>query len=372
MFRRTVGALMALSLLTPAAQAQRKEPQKREPPKPIEKAQPAATMSLIGEIKRVVKGDESPVLHLGMAPSGATVVEFPANDRYFAVHASDIGDWIRIEKSPSRLTDNHLVLRPGKDLQEGGTPALVEVQMRSGLLISLCIHPIKSAESQTRRVVVLYNRDEIVAARQKAGLAVNLGQAESEPQPKATAAAATPAPQAIEEQRTAKESPVRVATPAPAADEPAEAKIDSQLSNSLKDVLKRATTNPQQFKKWSSATNGLTVSTRAYDLNEEVRIALVAVRNVDDEPLRIMPGHPELVIETFNDKGKVVQLSQVPKRFEETTAKSQIIPGGQTVYYAIAFAPPILSTKQKLRVTVGQRAAADAPAGVDITARREK
>ena len=375
MFRRIAGILMALSLLAAATPAQRKEPKPKEPPKPAEKAQPAATMYQIGEIRRVVKGDESPVLHLGMAPSGATVIEFPALDHYFGIHASDIGDWVRIEKSPSRLTDNHIVLRPGKDLQEGGTPALVQVQMRSGLLINLCIHPVKSAEHQTRRVVVSYNRDEIVAAREKAGLAVNLGQAESESQPAVAPGAAVAAapPQRAEERRPAKEEPARASTPAPAADAPAEAKADPQLSNALKDALKRATNNPgQQFKKWSTATNGLTVATRTYDLNEEIKIALVAVRNVEDESLRILPGHPELVIETLNEKGKVVQLGEVSKRLEETTAKSQIIPGGQTVYYAIAFAPPIMSTKQKLRVTVGQRAAADAPAGADITARRKE
>lgn len=377
MFRRIAGVLMALSLLAAATPAQRKEPKPKEPPKPVEKAQPDAVVYPLSEIKRVVKGDESPFLHLGMAPSGATLIEFPASDHYFGIHASDIGDWVRIEKSPSRMTDNHLVLRPGKDLQENGTSAIVQVQMRSGLLITLCVHPVKSAERQTRRVVVSYDRNEIIAARQRAGLAVNLGQSESESQPAATpaaaVAAAAPAPQTAEEQRPAKEAPARAATPAPAADGPAEAKADPQLSNALKDALKRAMTNPsQQFKKWSTATNGLTVSTRTYDLNEEIKIALVAVRNVEDESLRILPGHPDLVLETRNDKGKVVQLGQVPKRLEETTARSQVIPGGQTVYYAIAFAPPIMSTKQKLCVTVGQRAAADAPAAAEISARRKE
>src|SRR5215813_1665544 len=41
-----------------------------------------------GEVRRTVKGDESIVLHLGMSPSGATVVEFPASDHYFG-HRSD-------------------------------------------------------------------------------------------------------------------------------------------------------------------------------------------------------------------------------------------------------------------------------------------
>ncbi len=377
MFRRIVGMLMALSLLAAVTPAQRKESKPKGPPKPAEKPQPAVTMNPMSEVRRVVRGDESPLLHLCMAPSGATVVEFPANDHYFAVHASDIGDWIRIEKSPSRVTDNHLVLRPGKDLQESWNTTLVQVQMRSGLLIALCIHPVKSAEQQTRRVVISYNRDEIIAARSRAGLAVNLGQVESESQQASTSAAAVaaaaPTPPPVEEQRGKKEPPIGAATSALGGDQPAETKTDPLLANALKDALKRASSNPsQQFKKWSSTTNGLTVATRTYDLNEEVKIALVAVRNVEDESLRILPGHPELVIETLNEKGKVVQLSQVPKRLEETTAKSQVIPGGQTVYYAIAFAPPIMSTKQKLRVTVGQRAAADAPAGADISARRKE
>jgi hypothetical protein len=375
MFTRTVVALMILApLLGPAAQAQRKNPpaartQRKEPPKPVERPQPVASLHPVSEVKRVVKGDESPLLHLCMAPSGATVIEFPARDHYFGIHTSDIGDWVRIEKSPSRLTDNHIVLRPGKDLQESWTPALVQVQMRSGLLITLCIHPVKSAEQQTRRVVVLYDRDEIVASRQKAGLAVNIGQEAAEPQPAVTTAAAAPAPQPADDPQLSQKAPA----PVPAADEPVETTTATLLSNALKDALKRATSNPQkEFKKWSSSANGLTVSTRTYDLNEETRIALVAIRNVDDEPLRILPGHPEIVIETLNDKGKVVQLSQVPKRLEETNAKTQMIPEGQTVYYAIAFAPPIMSTKQKLRVTVGQRAAADAPVAADITAKKRK
>src|SRR5262245_16311161 len=387
MLRPIVGALIMLApLLAPAAQTPRKKPptpaaaqtprkkppaaaqtRRKEPPKPAENAQPAATMFQIGEIRRVVRGDESPVLHLGMAPSGATVIEFPASDYYFGIHTSDIGDWVRIEKSPSRMTDNHIVLRPGKDLQDSGTPALVEVQMRSGLLINLCIHPTKSAEHQTRRVVVTYNRDEIIAARQRAGLAVNLGQAESEPPAAAPIAGGAPAPQTTEARQPDKEAP------GPAVDAPAEPKTDLSLLVAVKQALGKAMSDPQQqFKKWSSKTNGLTVSTRTYDINEEMRIALVAIRNVEDESLRILHGHPELVIETLNDKGKVVELSRVPKRLEETSAKSQVIPGGQTVYYAIAFAPPIMSTKQKLRVTVGQRAAADEPAAVDITARRKE
>lgn len=366
MFKRTAIALATLLLLASAAQAQ-----KKEPPKPSERPPLNDMAYQIGEIRRVVKGDDSPLLHLGMAPSGSTIIEFPASDHYFAAHTSDIGDWVRVEKSPSRLTDNHLVLRPGKDLQGSETSALVQVQMRSGLLVTLCVHPTKFAGAQTRRVVVSYNRDEIVAARQRAGLAVDLGPEERpittvrDPQP----AEAKPV---VEENVAAPPQPTAEEVAAKLAAEK-KAMVDSLLSKTLKDALRRAEVQPKQhFKKWSSATHGLSVSTRTYDLNEEIRIALVAIRNVEEETLRIMPGHPELVIETQNDKGRVVQLIAVQKRLEETSSTSQMIPGGKTVYYAIAYPPPILSTKQKLRVTVGQQAAADAPAAADITARRNE
>jgi hypothetical protein len=379
-----VSGLVSVLLLAQAAQAQRKVPRKA-PPKAVEKAQPVDDVYQAGEIRRIVKGDESPLLHLGMAASGAAVIEFPASDHYFGIHTSDIGDWVRVEKSPSRLTDNHLVLRPGKDLQGNESSALVHLQMRSGLLITLCIHPVKFAGQQTRRIVISYDRDEIVAARARAGLAVNLGPERSEVRPAISIPAAEPAPQAIEEKLPPRES---VATePAPqnieekqsaresvaAAPAPLEKKTDPQLLEALADALLKATSNPkQQFRKWSAATNGLSVSTRTYDHNEETKIALVAIRNVEDAALRIMPGHPELIVQTVNDKGRVVQLSQVQKLLEKTSAINQVIPAGQAVYYAIAFSPPIMSTKQKLCVTVGQRTAADAPADIDITARRNK
>lgn len=325
-----------------------------------------------GEIRRTVKGDESIVAHLGMAPSGATVVEFPASDRYFGVHTSDIGDWVRVEKSPTAMRDSHIVLRPGKDLEKGDVPGIVQVQMRSGVTVTLCIHAVKLAAQHTNRVVIGYDREAVVAARRKAGLAVNLGE-ESEPPP---GGGAGPAQQiaAVEEKPPTSSPANQISNAEPAGEQKEEEKrVDPKTSAALKDTLKMAVSSPhRQFIKWSSATNGLSVSTQTYDLNEEMKVALIAVRNVEDEALRILPGHPELVIETLNEKGKVVQLSKVPKRLEETSAKSQMIPGGQTVYYAIAFAPPIMSTKQKLRVTVGQRAAADAPAAVDITARRKE
>lgn len=311
------------------------------------------------EIRRIVKGDESPVLHLGMAPSGATVIEFPASDHYFGVHTSDIGDWVRVEKSPTSRIDSHLVLRPGKDLEKGESAGIVQVQMRSGLTVTLCIHPVKSAASHTNLAVIIYDRDVIVAARRAAGLAVNLGD-EKEPQP--VVAAAPPPPPAVVEEKPPLPAPP-VATAEGAVNEK---KTDPKLTEALKKALKEAMSNPgSSFKVWWGPTHGLSVSAKMRSLDENTSIALVAVKNVENTPIQILSDHPELVIETSN-KGKVIQLKSLEKLAEQATTQSNIIPGYSTVYYAVAFAPPILGKHQKVRVTVGQRNAADDPAAGNL------
>jgi hypothetical protein len=379
MFKNTIVSTLAVLLMLSFVAGAQPQRGKAERVKSQQCVSPDASHTP-GEIKRIVKGDESPVLHLGMVPSGATVIEFPASDHYFSVSTSDIGDWIRVEKSPTSRIDSHIVLRPGKDLEKSESAGIVQVQMRSGLVITLCIHPVKSSAQHTHRAVISYNRSEIIAAREKAGLATKLGEQESDP-PAVTASASGPVTtiEALKRQpnlgpvetqavATVKELERRAsvaesgetrrqeADPAPSTE--GDSKINEAVKKALMDVLK----DPKSFKKWSSATNGLSVAARGFDLDGDTRIALVAIKNIEDAPLRILPGHPDLVIETVNENGKVIHLSPIKKQHEETTAKNNLISARGTVYYAIAFAPPILSTKQRMRITVGQRNAADAPA----------
>jgi hypothetical protein len=315
-----------------------------------------------GEVRRTVKGDESIVLHMGMSPSGATVVEFPASDHYFGVHTSDIGDWVRVEKSPTSRIDSHLVLRPGKDLEKGESTGIVQVQMRSGLTVTLCIHPVKSAAQHTNRAVIVYERDAIVEARRKAGLAVNLGE---------DVAAAAPARQpAVVEEKLPIPTPAGVISDAaPVEDQLQKEKgVDPKISEALKKALKDAMADPGSlFKIWSGPSHGLSVSAKMRGLDEGARVALVAVRNVENAPIQILPGHPELVINTV-DKGKIIQIKPLEKLSEEASTRSNIIPGRATVYYAVAYAPPILGKHQIVRVTVGQRNAADDPAVANLFA----
>jgi hypothetical protein len=146
-----------------------------------------------------------------------------------------------------------------------------------------------------------------------------------------------------------------------------ENRVDPRTSAALKKVLKDAMSDPGSFKAWSGPTHGLSVATRLRNLDERVSVALVAVKNVEDAPIQILSGQPELVVETAN-KGKIIQLQPIEKLSEEASAKSNIIPGRATVYYAVAFAPPILGRQQRVRVTVGRRDVADDPAGANLTA----
>jgi hypothetical protein len=379
MFRRIVGALIALSLLTAATPAQRKpaNPKKtagknlgnKEKPGETKEGQSISQKATdppiytAGEVRRIVKGDESPVLHLGMAASGATVVEFPASDHYFGVHTSDIGDWVRVERSPTSRIDSHIVLRPGKDLEKGESAGIVQVQMKSGLTVTLCVHPVKSSAYHTNRAVIVYDRDTIVAARKNAGLAVNLGD-ESELRP--VIAAVAPEQPAVVEEKLPVPAPATVISNEAGEQKDKAKAVDPKMTKGLKKALKEAMSDSgSSFKVWSRPAHGLSVATRMRSLDDETRVALVAVKNFENTPIQILNDHPELVIETVN-KDKIIQLKRLDKLWEEATTESNIIPARSTVYYAVAFAPPILGKRQRVRVTVGQRNAADDPAAANL------
>src|SRR5262249_30871660 len=143
---------------------------------PDEAPQPQAVPYLMGEARVDIKSDQHPPIKIGMAASGITIIELPATDKFFAVHPPRNGDWVEVEKSPSMKSDTHLVLRAGKDLSQENGPAQLTVQMRSGLVLTLWIYPVKYITQQAHRCIISYNREEIIDARRSAGLAVNLGE----------------------------------------------------------------------------------------------------------------------------------------------------------------------------------------------------
>jgi hypothetical protein len=398
----TIGALAALLVFPPAAQAgtqggpkkngvadKRKSEPDQDKAERVFVAGPVTTSNqtingtayLAGEVKVIVRGEQNPVVRIGMAQTGVTLVEFPEGDKFFAIHPPENGDLVRIEKSPSMRADHHLVLRAGQDLAKASGPAAsITVQMRSGLNVILWIYPVRFVTQQTHRLVISYDRVEIVTARSAAGLAVNLGEEkETDTRPlkepaKEIAVAVAQAPQGAEG-LTSPDAPAAAPVSEPATgSEPAGNKQEGnenveagKTGEALKKALRDAMADPKSFRNWSTPVHGLSLSTIARELDEQTRIALVAVKNVENFPLQILPGHPDLIVETVSKKGKTIQLENVRKRLQEASSKSNVIPAHATVYYAVAFATPILGKRQRLRVTVGQRNAADEPVGVSVT-----
>src|SRR5688572_3607106 len=67
---------------------------------------------LSGEASISIAATSNPLLRIGMAQNGVTLIEFPASDKFFAVHAGN-SDLVTVEKSPTIKRDHHLVLRAG-------------------------------------------------------------------------------------------------------------------------------------------------------------------------------------------------------------------------------------------------------------------
>jgi hypothetical protein len=346
-------------------------------------AEPVAVPYLSGEIKIPVKGGDHPVIRIGMAASGVSVIEFPASDRFFAVHPPENGDWVQVEKSPSMMSDHHLVLRAGKDLMNAPGPAAsISIQMRSGLIVTIWVYPVKMVVQQTHRCVISYNRAEIVAARRQLGLAVNLGEnEEGESAPKITNSDATAKPAATAQlsaptpappSRSESEKPTTsegANAPEQRPEAPAPARADQKLKV-IRSLLNDAVADSKRFKKWTSAANGLSVSTRLAELDEATRVYLVAVKNVENETLRLLPGHPDLIIESLDDKGKVIQLAPIKQLYCESTTSNNVIPAKATIYFAVAYKQPVLGKRQRICVTVGQMNAADDPVITGLTAKQ--
>ena len=377
----TLGMILALSL-PGFAQSRRRQRIKHDTPERTKSNEPLTEVQLpvinwlSGEARVRVEGDQHPVIKIGMAPSGITIIEFPASDVFFAVHPPENGDWIQVEKSPSLKTDHHLTLRAGKDLANASGPAAsVSVQMRSGLLITLWVYPVKQIAQQTHRCVVSYDRAEIVNARRKAGLATNLGeQGEAEiPKPSSLAVNISP----ISTPEILKAVPL-IKLPSPAPSKPQTVaeiekadrqKIvgDSDLKSATKKLLDQAVADPKRFRKWTHDLHGLSVSAHAFDLDGQSRIAVVAVRNVSAEVVRILPDNPQLIVETLDEKGKTLLISPLKVLYLQSTMKSSLVPVGSIVYYAMAFDSPLLGARQHLRVAVGQTNAADEPVSTGLS-----
>ena len=356
---------------------------------------------LSGEANVTVKGNENPIIRLGLATSGVTLVEFPAADRFFALHPGN-SEMVTIDESPTKQNDHFFVFRAGSNFvsppaasSSTGPAASIIAQMRSGMVVTFLIYPVRELSQMAHRVVVLYDRVAVVAARRAAGLAVNLEEKEQERQERSiriapeaersststqsrTDASLDARPRTVEPVRLTdapdnNDSMIKASSSDRSQQSPnvnSNTKPDRDFGAEARKALKLAITTSKP-KKWTPAAHGLSIATSIpKDFNDKdgSAIVIVAVSNILPEPLRIVPGQPDLAIETRDDQGKKTLLvEQIKPLHVESSGIGDSIPAGATLYYAIVYRRPVLGVRQRLRVTVGQINAADDPAVADLT-----
>jgi hypothetical protein len=323
---------------------------------------------LSGESSVTVAANSNPLIRIGIAQNGITLIEFPAADKFFAVHAGN-SDLVTVEKSPSLKRDHHLVLRAGSGFlvpsaRAKGVDAIlpatsIVAQMDSGMAITLMIYPVPLLKQQAHRLVINYKRDEVISARHAAGLATNLVGRETDSQVEAAIAPST---------SLSVESPVDTAE-APQPPEPIK-RSKPDFKKPTEDALQEAAANPKLFKNWAEPRHGLRIATvPPRELNETVRLVLFAVRNTGSEPLRLISGYPDLYVETLNDKRRPVEAgTRIQKLHLASSGADNLLSPGMTLYFALAYEAPILGAQQHLKVVVAHMNAADEPATADLTA----
>jgi hypothetical protein len=336
---------------------------------------------LSGEANVAVSGNQNPVIRLGLSPNGVTMIEFPAADRFFALHPGN-SDLVTIDESPTKGTDHFLVVRAGSGFASPANMAnasrapvtSIIAQMQSGLVVTFLFYPVRQLAEQAHRVVVTYDRDEVIAARRAAGLAVNLDGAE-EKGARTTSLRISPSQAATDETTPARtptpRAPLRVADMADIDTTAPPAKLDDKTKDPARAAslaLTEATRSPKSFKKWSDTVHGLSLSiSPVREVGKRSQLVVVAVRNTRKVDARIIPGQPEIYLETVDGKGRPLQIEVVKKLATETTATDGLIPADAIRYYAVVYETPILGARQQLSAVVGQTLAADEPATASLT-----
>ena len=339
---------------------------------PVALVNPSQPEYMSGEANVTVRGNQNPIIRLGLAQNGVNVIEFPAADSFFMIHPGN-SELVSFDEETAKLSKRSLVLRPGAAFvappagsATRGPSASISVQMQSGIVVTFLIYPVRELSQNAHRCVVMYNRDEVVAARKAAGLAVNLDGREPAPKhgngsmrfgedgddgdlivPKVSRLIAdvdsSRADERVRDGRASKKRP----------------KLSEVANRALKDAIK----NPSKMGAFAKSNHGLSLAVApVVDLDVQARMVVIAVRNDAQGVLRIIQGNPEVYVQTFDDNGKTLQLEQVKRLYVESTSLEGKLNKGEVVYYAIVYEAPVLGALQRLRVSVSQTEAADEPA----------
>lgn len=360
-------------------------------PLPVTIVNQAETDFLSGEASVVVNPKQPTVVRLGLAQNAVSIVEFPASDGIYYIHEGN-PKFASVFQSPTRETDRSITIYPGEGFvtaRDGGTPtpsATITLQMRSGLVLILELVPVADLRKNAHRCVINYNRDDVVAARRAAGLAYNLGEDAKPNNGRNTRASSklvggtgdTVAENDASETRDANLTPVvfsslelskgSLSRKANEKSDPKKAKTGLELSRLVNRRLADCLKNPTKtLGKWSDAKNGLSLAVSSVtEIDAEQRLVVVAVRNETTSNLRLVPGTPELQIQTTDDKGNALQTERLERTYVETTSLEGLILPGSVAYYALVYNAPVMGASQRLKVLVSHREAADKPSSVSL------
>ncbi len=334
------------------------------------------TEYFVSEARVDVTKDET-VIRLAMAQHGSVLIELPANDGPRYIIPGD-PDMATVDEKALERNKRAIVVRPGTQFvpplrnQKTRSPsATVTAQMRSGLVVTFLFYPVQDLAQNVHRCVLNYNRDEVVARRRAAGLPVNLDG--SGHGGEMTAQSAAPTSISVENSQDSEKGKKPLAeTSVQSAqakttdkgEKVSEKSNDSELTSSLiRSALQEAIKQPKQFKKWTKAVHGLSLSVlQPLGNREPLKVIIVAVRNRTSQSLKLTPGIPDLFLEMLDDHHKPLNIESIKKLHTEASDVSGLVPAGGTVYYAVAYLSPILNVNQQVKVTVGQSDAADQPA----------
>ena len=370
----------------------RRQVAQRSGPAPV---QPVADF-FVGEAMVEVTKDQT-VVRLAMAQHASVLIELPANDGPRYIIPGD-PEMVTVDEKALERNKRAIIVRPGSlfvvpaaNQKTRAPAATVTAQMRSGLVVTFLFYPVADLAQNVHRCVLNYQRDEVVARRRAAGLPVNLDQKVQggekpgqsgapasisvEPAEQAKATDADPSNNSsviptLENTSNSPEvrpsaTPVPNGTPAPLLT--GTTNVSEHAAAAARNHLARATAESKIFKNWTRPLHGLALSViQDSDLKEDVRVLLLAVRNAGSQPLKLMPGTPDLTLEMQDDIGKVINVQSIKPLHIEVSDSGSEVGAGRTIYYAIAYAPPPMGVRHRIKVLVAQTNAADEPASIAL------
>lgn len=334
---------------------------------------------LSGEASVTVNPKQPTVIRLGLAQNAVSIIEFPASDGIYYIHEGN-PKFASVFQSPTKETDRSITVYPGESFlpsRDGATAAAISLQMRSGLVLILEFVPVADLRKNAHRCVITYDREAVIAARRTAGLAYDLGGDNPTALPlNSRAVSKLVGSRRATESETAKEELASFEHPIQSAyttlnragrtDEKkkrrgkiTEAEISTIANKKLAEALRDA---KKHFSSWSKPQSGLELSVSSVtELDSENRLVVAAIRNTTTSNLRLVPGSPELQVQTTDSGGNSIQTLRLDARYIESTTLEGLVQPGSTVYYALVYKAPILGANQNVRILVAHREAADAP-----------